>query len=164
MPNPSCGAPHSSAWWSAERQGATAIAFEPPCDSTRIAAPVFRIVARSPASLAAALASAAWLIAGRLAAACSKAASALAADMPEGAAGGAWGTVVGAVGSLIHRESLKIAAAVVNGCLDPFLISSFSRYWRNCRLVSSLPPPPPNWRARKLPTATVSSGCHGAGW
>src|SRR5579863_7696570 len=148
VPKPSCGAPHSSAWWSADRHGATAIAFDPPCESTRSAAPVFRIVALSPASLAAALARNAWLIFGRLAAARSSAASALAAEAPCGGASDGWGTVVGAVRSSVQRASLKIAAAVPYGFLVPFLISSFSRYWRNWRLVSSLPPPPPNSRAR----------------
>ena len=148
----------------AERDGDTAMALEPPCDSTRMVTPVSRIVFRSADSAAAALASSARLIAGRPAAACSSEPSARAGAAPAGACRPGPGTVVGAVGSLIQRESLKIAAAVVNGCLAPVLISSFSRYCRNCRLVASLPPPPPNWRARKLPTATVSSGCHGAGW
>ena len=44
VPKPSCGAPHSRACWSADRQGATTTAFEPPCDSTRSDIPVLRIV------------------------------------------------------------------------------------------------------------------------
>src|SRR5262252_5823289 len=117
LPNPSCGAPHSSAWPLAERDGDTATALEPPCDSTRMVMPVLRIVFRSADSAAAALARSARLIAGKRAAACSSELSARADVAPADACSAGPGTVVGAVGSLIQRESLKIAAAAVNGFL-----------------------------------------------
>ena len=92
-----------------------------------------------------------WLIAGSwAAAACSRAASArarrrraagrVASDRP--------GTVVGAVRSSVQRASLKIAAAVVNGCLDPVLPARSPGTGGTAGWCSSLPPPPPNWRAR----------------
>src|SRR5581483_6851521 len=65
------------------------------------------------------------------------------------------GTVVGAVGSLIHLRSLKMACA-----LDGYF---FCRYWSRVRLFSSSPPPPPNSRASMSPMAIVSTGLHGAG-
>src|SRR5215470_15804015 len=79
---PSCGAPHSSAWPSAERDGDTAMALEPPCDSTRMVTPVLSIVFRSADSFAAALAKSVRLIAGKLAAACSRELSARADAAP----------------------------------------------------------------------------------
>src|SRR5262249_19530929 len=88
----------SSAWPLAERDGDTATALEPPCDSTRIVMPVLRIVFRSADSVAAALASPARLIAGRPAAACRSALLARAGEAPAGACSPAPGTAVGGGG------------------------------------------------------------------
>src|SRR5580698_1907988 len=104
------------------------MALDPPCDSTRMEMPVFRMDWRSAPSLAAAALTAAGLIPARLAMVFAVATEPLVFGVAAGAAGrtvtvavgaGAGpgaavvtaGTVVGAVGSFSQRASLKIAVA-----------------------------------------------------